>query len=219
MSGLDRRAASAGSAGVRLRPLLWLAAGCACVLVAALGLEYHSAVKRETRLAHSLSAPRAVPSMGAAGTARSGQASPAPDLVEGWSRTALARPLFSRWRGPMTRAVSGPSQPRLAGIIVGPGGARAIFAGDGSARGTVAAVGQQAGDWKVLAISADTVQVTGPNGTHTLRPSRNPGGAEPASPIPPEHPSILDLLRSRTLNVGPFGQQPGGSPFVGGAPQ
>ncbi len=217
----DARVGSTGSGGIRPRPLLWLAAVCACVLVATLGLEYHSSVKRETRLAHSLSAPRAVAiPAGSAGAVRSGQASPAADLVADWSRTALARPLFSRSRRPLATAVAGPRQPRLAGIVLGPFGARAIFAGDGSARGTVAAVGQQAGDWKVLAISAGGVQVTGPNGPHTLRPSRDPGGAEAAAgPVLPEHPSILDLLRSRTLNVGPFAQQPpGGSPFVGGAP-
>ncbi len=214
MSGVD------GSGGIRPRPLLWLAAGCACVLLAALGLEYHSSVKRETRLAHSLSAPAAVASAAGAGAAiRPGPAAPAADLVRDWSGTALARPLFSRQRRPAATAVAGPRQPRLAGIVIGPSGARAIFAGDGSARGTVAGVGQQAGDWKVLAIAADGVQVTGPGGSRTLRPSRDPNGSQVAD-TPPQHPSILDLLRSRTLNAGPPVPQYNGSPFVfGGAPR
>ena len=218
-----------GSGGMRSRPLPWLAGGCACVLVAALGLEYHSSVKRETRLAHSLSAAAAAAATtGAAGGG--GQPGPAgrPTLftpagtLEDWSRFALERPLFSRSRRPVTTTTAGPRQPRLAGIVVGPRDARAIFAGDNGARGVVAAVGQQAGDWKVLAISAKGVEVSGPNGTHTLQPARDPTGNTGGSggaPAVPEHPSILDLLRSRTLTL-PFGQPPTGGPFInGGAPR
>ena len=210
-----------GGGGIRPRPLLWLAAACACVLVAALGVEYHSAVKRETRLAHSLSTTAAAASPGQARRpappAAIASASPTAALVTGWSRTALARPLFSRSRRPVTTAAAGPRQPRLAGIVVGPSGARAIFAGENDARGIVAGVGQQAGDWKVLAIATGSVQVSGPAGLRTLRPSRDPNAAA-ATPALPEHPSILDLLRARPLNLGPPGLSPGG-PFVGGTPR
>jgi hypothetical protein len=197
---------------LRPRPLLAVLAVCACLLVAVLGLEYHSAVKRELRLAlPSLPAASgaAIADSPATRAVPPSQLQPAPGRVGDWTRTALARPLFSPSRRPATVAVSGPQEPRLAGIVLGPSGALAIFAGENEARGTVAAVGQQAGSWKVLSISADSVQVIGPSGLRLLHPSRDPSGrsgdatAGSGVPLPP-HPSILDLLRSRPLQIGPF---------------
>lgn len=197
---------------LRPRPLLAVLVVCACLLVAVLGLEYHSAVKRELRLAlpsHSAASGAAIADSPATRPVPPSQLQPGPGRVGDWTRTALARPLFSPSRRPATVAVSGPQEPRLAGIVLGPSGARAIFAGDNDARGTIAAVGQQAGSWKVLSISADSVQVIGPSGLRLLHPSRDPSGrsvdttAAGASPLPP-HPSILDLLRSRPLQIGPF---------------
>ena len=201
----------------RTQPLLVLLAICGCLLVALLGLEYHSAVKRELRLASSSSlvAPGGAPvGLPAAGPAVPSPLQPGADRVGEWTRTALARPLFSASRRPAAVAVSGPQEPRLAGIVLSPSGNTAIFAGDNDARGTVAGVGQQAGSWHVLAIAADGVRVVGPNGLRTLRPSRDPSGhgddaasGAGAQALPP-HPSILDLLRARVPQNGLTGAMP-----------
>ena len=91
--------------------------------------------------------------------------------------------------------------------MVGPAGRRAIFAGSGDARGVVVAAGQQAGAWHVVAINADSVRVLGPEGPRVLRPSRDDDahGAAPAAGTLPPHPSILDLLRNRPLQLGGAG--------------
>lgn len=189
----------------RAGALLWLAAACACLLVGVLASEYHSAVSRETPLAvptnHAAlsgASPAARPVTVEDGAAQAG--------ADDWVRTTLARPIFSPSRRPTAVASTGPRQPRLAGIIIGPSGARAIFAGDDDSRGIVAAVGQQAGDWRVLAIDAASVRVVGPGGLRTLRPLRDPNAHAddaPAAQALPPHPSILDLLRSRPLQIGP----------------
>lgn len=183
-----------------LRPLL----AVACMLVVLLAVEYHVGVSREHALNQSI-----VPAAGTAGKSRSRPAVPAPDAAAAARQmeVVLARPLFTQSRRPVATALAGPSEPRLAGIIVGPSGRRAIFAGENDARGTVAAVGQDAGSWKVLAIEPDAVQVSGPDGPRTLRPSRGSGDPVGAAPPLPAHPSILDLLRARPL---PFGG--GGAP-------
>lgn len=187
------------------RGLLWLAVVCACLLVGTLALEYHSAVMRETHLAppNQAAAARTLPARqpvpGGDATAVAG--------VDDWTRIALARPIFSPSRRPAAIAATGPRQPRLTGIVIGPAGARAIFAGENDGRGVVAAVGQQAGDWRVLAIDAASVHVSGPDGLHTLHPLRDANAhADDASSslsVLPAHPSILDLLRSRPMQVSP----------------
>lgn len=195
---------------LRPQPLFGLAAVCACVLVALLAVEYHSASTRESRLAQSSSSAVA-PSSRA--TAADGAASLSPGPVQAWTRSILARPLFSPSRRPPSVTVSGPERPRLAGIVLGPGDRKAIFAGSGTARGVVAAVGQQAGAWRILAIDASGVRVMGPDGVRLLHPSRDPSGRETDAPPPlPEHPSILDLLRNRNLPTP--GSTPGQMPSL-----
>lgn len=144
-----------------------------------------------------------------AGPDAASSASPDPAVVQDWTRTVLARPLFSPSRRPAATIAAGPQQPRLAGIVMDPSGRRAIFAGDGDARGIVAGVGQQAGAWQIQAINENTVQVIGPEGLRTLTPSRDSAshgdddGSGTAPSTLPAHPSILDLLRNRSLQVGP----------------
>lgn len=197
--------ASTTRAGTRL--LLGLAAGCACALVAALAVEYHSGVIRETPLLLPPTQPAspASPPGSPAPADPSRNAGSVASQVGDWTRIALARPLFSPSRRPAAVAQAGPQQPRLTGIVLGPAGARAIFAGAGEARGTIAAVGQQAGGWRVLAIGAGGVQVSGPSGVRTLHPTRDAtvhdDNPVAGSGLPP-HPSILDLLRSRPLRPG-----------------
>ena len=185
------------------RPLLLLATVCACLLVGLLAVEYHSAVIREMRL--PLPSPPAA--SGRAESAIHEAVLPDPAHVQGWTTTILARPLFSQSRRPAATVTSGPQQPRLAGIVVGPAGRKAIFAGSGDNRGVVVAAGQQAGAWHVVAIDADSVRVLGPEGPRVLRPSRD-DGAHSSTPAPgtlPPHPSILDLLRNRPLQLGGAG--------------
>ncbi len=205
---------TAGRPSLQPRPLLLLAAACACLLVGLLALEYHSAVIREMRLPR----PSAPAASGRATSATREAVLPDPAHVQGWTATILARPLFSASRRPAATVTSGPQQPRLAGIVVGPAGRRAIFAGSGDARGSVVAAGQQAGAWHVVAIDDDSVRVVGPDGPRVLHPSRDDsthdGAAAAAAGTLPPHPSILDLLRNRPLQLGgaglPFapGQRP-----------
>ncbi len=186
---------------MRPRPLFALAALCACMLVALLAVEYHSGVIREQR-AVRIASPGIAPDAAGGGTPGADGAAPSlsPGPVQDWTRMILARPLFSPSRRPPSVAVSGPERPRLAGIILGPSGRRAIFAGNGTARGVVAGVGQNAGAWHVLAIDQSGVRVMGPDGQRLLRPSRDPSASSAdAAPPLPEHPSILDLLRNRNL--------------------
>lgn len=197
-----RAQARAGSAGTR--PLRWLAAGCACALVAVLALEYHFGATREMRLAYQPSHAVPIPVWAAPSSAE--DASPSPPRVQEWTRVVLARPLFSASRRPASVVVAGPQEPRLAGIVVGPSGRRAIFAGADGARGTIAGIGQQAGGWRVQAIDATSVQVIGPAGLRTLRPARDTGAHVEdggGMPLMSAHPSILDLLRGRSMQLGP----------------
>ena len=197
---------------VRPRPLLWLAAACACLLVGVLALEYHFAVTRERRLAHP---DRAIAAARPVHDARpADDASPDPARIQDWTQIVLARPLFSPSRRPASTVVAGPQQPRLSGIVMGPDGRRAIFAGDGDARGIVAGIGQQAGAWQVQAIDQNSVKVIGPDGLHTLTPARDASASGSAdgmgTPALPEHPSILDLLRNKRFQFGPQNTQQNG---------
>ena len=197
---------------VRPRPLLWLATACACLLVGVLVLEYQFGVTREGRLAYPERALAAARPAHAATAAD--DAAPDPARIDDWTRIVLARPLFSPSRRPATTIAAGPQQPRLSGIVMGPDGRRAIFAGDGDARGMVAGVGQQAGAWQVRAIDQNSVQVFGPDGPRTLTPSRDASASGTADVLGggalPDHPSILDLLRNRRLQFGPQNTQQNG---------
>jgi hypothetical protein len=135
--------------------------------------------------------------------------------LDGWVRTILERPLFSPSRRPGQVVVATTEVPRLAGIIIGPGGARAIFATGGDARAIVAGVGAHAGPYLIRAVAPAGVSVVGPNGPELLHPAfdRNaarsgavPGGGAPGGP----GSSILDLLRARVQNGE--GMRPAPSP-------
>ena len=123
-------------------------------------------------------------------------------------QTILDRPLFSPSRRP-AQAVAGSTElPRLAGIVIGPYGARAIFAVSGESRAIVAGPGTRAGPYLVRAVGTDGVAVTGPDGPQTLRPSYDRKTARyDASPGPSgvsPNPSILDLLRAHVQNGNGF---------------
>jgi hypothetical protein len=97
------------------------------------------------------------------------------------------RPLFNPTRRPpagpapvATGTAPGDVLPRLTGVIVGPGGGRAIFAGiDGKPR--TAAEGDTVGEFKIRSIGPGLVTLSGPEGPRVMRPTyvAMPRGATP----------------------------------------
>jgi hypothetical protein len=106
-----------------------------------------------------------------------------PDSTSEWVATILARPLFTPDRRPPTDAVIARGDhmpdglPRLSGVLVGPFGRRAIFAGENGKPAAVSEGGHIAA-WTVLLIEAGAVQVAGPGGSRTVRPSFQPSPPE-----------------------------------------
>ncbi len=178
-------------------PLAALAA-LACLLVVLLLIESHGREETPLPLSISTQAPAA-----ASGMSLSHAISRAP--LESRVQTVLARPIFSPSRRPGS-AVAAPSTalPRLAGIIVGPGGARAIFASSGDSRAIIAAAGGRAGPYLIRAVGLAGVSVVGPNGAELLHPAYDRNGPRTAVGASGDSapPSILDLLRSRVQNGG-----------------
>jgi hypothetical protein len=92
------------------------------------------------------------------------------DHTDAWLATALARPLFSRTRKPTppeAKPGSAPALsalPRLTGVIVGPFGRTAIFAGADGAKPVAVAEGKELGPYTVEAIEPGGVRVSGPQG-------------------------------------------------------
>lgn len=120
--------------------------------------------------------------------------------------TATARPLFSPTRRPSAAATTSASGtavsqgeiPRLTGVIIGPSGGWAIFAGaDGKSH--AAAAGDAVGAFKVLAIGPGVVTLTGSEGDRVLRPTyvNQPAGASAdVAPAP-----VAPLLVNRGARV------------------
>jgi hypothetical protein len=113
-------------------------------------------------------------------------------VPEEWIATALARPLFSPTRRPpaqTTARVSGPvGLPRLTGVMTGPFGQRAIFAGPDGGKPLVVETGDNVGDYRVQGIENGLVTLNGPDGTRRLRPSFTAAVTDaegPAANLPP----------------------------------
>jgi hypothetical protein len=113
-----------------------------------------------------------------------------PDHTGAWMATILARPLLSPDRRPPREAVAAaPGEPlsdglpRLSGVLVGPFGRRAIFATDG-AKPVVVGEGGRVNAWTVRRIEIDEVQVAGPSGVRSVRPSFSPPTTPPTPPAP-----------------------------------
>ncbi len=96
-------------------------------------------------------------------------------ILNDLATTALARPLFSPDRRlappgtPVVAAVASEDIPRLAAVIVGPGGGLAIFE-DGSGRPRIAAEGDALGRFKVGAIAPGRVSLIASEGERVVRP-------------------------------------------------
>ena len=108
---------------------------------------------------------------------------PAVDLAaaaDGWVATALERPLFkaNRRADKITTdmAVKGEGSMRLAGVITGPFGNKAIFMTTGDAKPLVASVGMQVGDFVIRSIEPGQVVVEAAGNVRTMTPAFAQGG-------------------------------------------
>jgi hypothetical protein len=141
----------------------------------------------------------AAPDAGAPETAGADQGASSPS---DFATAALARPLFRPDRQPYpsndqeASSTAPVDLPRLTGILLSSDIKRAIFAPEGSDRPIVVAEGESVGDWRVQEIAADSVTMTGPDGTRRLRPkfaanqaATTPGGTDAAAPEPAPPPA------------------------------
>jgi hypothetical protein len=112
---------------------------------------------------------------------------------EGWAATVLARPLFNQSRRP-DAAPADPSahandSVRLAGVVTGPFGKRAIFSSKDT-KPVIAVEGSRIGDFVIRSIEPNHVVVEAENGLRTLKPSFTdapatpPAAAAMAAPMP-----------------------------------
>ncbi len=145
-------------------------------------------------------------------TDRGGEAA---EPVAAYTGLILGRPLFNPDRRPKapgaapSPAAAGQIEPpRLAGILMTPTGRSAIFAtADSNGRGTVVGEGGSIGAWQVEAIHAGDVQLAGPNGRRTVRPTFSSSG-EAVSGLPqPARAGIL-LPQLPQLDTRPLNQPP-----------
>jgi len=112
------------------------------------------------------------------------------DPLDDVAASVAERPLFSPNRRPSDRRASTSTAgtvrdklPRLTGVIVGPSGRRAIFAGaDGKSR--TATEGDTIGGFRVRTIGPGRVTLSGSEGDHVLRPTyiASPGANDRTRP-------------------------------------
>jgi hypothetical protein len=124
----------------------------------------------------------------AAPAAQTAENAPPPDAQSpaDFAGAILARPLFRADRHPYVTndedvSTAPVDLPRLAGILLATDLKRAIFAPDGSDKAIVVSEGDNVGGWRVQEIAADSVTMTGPDGTRRIRP-KFAANAAPASP-------------------------------------
>ena len=130
-----------------------------------------------TTLAWELDAfapPPAAPGSARPATVIAGPGNARPDHTAQWVATILARPLFSPTRRPAAvKTVADDTTPaglpRLSGVLVGPFGRSAIFAG-ANGKPLVVNEGGHVNAWVVRSIDADAVKVAGSGGVRLLHP-------------------------------------------------
>jgi hypothetical protein len=158
----------------RLAPLLALAAMLAAVLTFELAEPVMPAPASVRLAAH----PRAAPAPAA---------SIDEDALDDLVQTVLARPLPTPTRrgqdAPATEAEDGAEEdvPRLAGVLLGPSGHRAIFA-PAKGRSLVLTEGDSLGQYTVTTIAPNTVTLSGSEGDRLISLSHAktpPAGAAP----------------------------------------
>lgn len=105
----------------------------------------------------------------------------------------LARPLFmpgrTPFRGDRAHVPAAVAPPRLTGLIVVEQRGRAIFAGP-SGKPVVLGEGGRMGPFTVVAVRPDGVELAGPPGLRTIRPS----GDAALRPQPVNRPPVLALI-------------------------
>jgi hypothetical protein len=143
------------------------------------------------------------------------------DHTDSWVATALARPLFSRDRKPtpvVAKSGGGPTLvtlPRLTGVIVGPFGRTAIFAGTDGGKPVVVAEGSTVGPYTVQTIRPEGVKVTGPGGEQLVTLSGDAKTRESlaadiqrlAPPMPGQPQFPPGMPANATQQAAPFNAQ------------
>jgi hypothetical protein len=131
------------------------------------------------------------------------------DHTDEWVATVLGRPLFSRDRRPtpMVAKAGGEapmsSLPRLTGVMVGPFGRNAIFAGPDGGKPITLAEGATLGVYTVQSIAPGRVTVSGPDGVRELEPSYD---AVARRAVAAETPQQQLPVRPQGLNIRPGSQ-------------
>ena len=134
----------------------------------------------------------------------------------------LARPLFSPGRRPPSQAAAGPAGaavalPRMTGVIVTPGGRRAIFAGD-NGKSVVVTEGGRIGAYDVRSIEAGRVTLDGPDGQRVVTPGFDPKPPARAAAATPGIPGLPGLPGLQRLTGLPGLDGPPPAPAVPGGP-
>ncbi len=109
----------------------------------------------------------------------------------------LARPLFSPGRRPAAQAAAAPPAavaplPRMTGVIVTPGGRRAIFA-NGAGKAVVVMEGGRIGAYDVQSIEAGRVTLAGPDDKRVVSTAFDPKPAARAAGPAPGLPGLPGL--------------------------
>lgn len=180
-----------------------------CCLAAVLGLVLTwEVLTPDDNGAAQPAAPAGPPQSG-----RAGERKPSPHAFDAEALADIAtsvnrRPLFSPTRRPpnspdksVGSTVGRDEVPRLTGVIVGPSGGWAIFAGaDGKSH--AAATGDAVGAFRVRAIGPGVVTLTGSDGDRVLRPTYvNPSGVT-SSEIPTPDVASLPAVRGNRNREG-----------------
>jgi hypothetical protein len=130
-----------------------------------------------------------------------------------YAATILARPLFRPDRHPYQTndqeadSTAPVDLPRLTGILLASDLKRAIFAPEGSDKPIVVAEGENVGDWRVQEIAADSVTMSGPDGTRRLRPKFAPNAVATTPPVPDAVP-VPEPQPAPAPGAGPVPQIP-----------
>ncbi len=100
-----------------------------------------------------------------------------------WGSTALARPLFSpgRHAADQPGASADSSLPRLSAIILVDGTGTAVFSADGQ-KPQLVNQGGNIGGYVLNRIAPDHIELSGPDGVHTLHPRFSTTAASTATP-------------------------------------
>ncbi len=174
------------------RLLPWLLSGCAALLLLVIGAELVPA-----------SPEPLVPGLIHAARPHAPRAAAAPDRSEQWAATVLARPLFSPQRRPPPPAgvvaQAATALPRLTGILVGPDGARAIFAPDGG-KPIVLGPGGRLDGGVIRAIGVGGVVLARAGGEQVLHP-RFDAAVAAASEAPAAPNFLQQVLRGTPQGI------------------